>query len=201
MTRTRSPNEVAFFQEELCDVAERLFAEHGADIVSMRQIAAAMGISPMTPYRYFASRDEILTAVRTRCIRRFAAALENAYADTPGNLATKAMAAGHAYVDFAFASPNTYRLMFGHPLKNDRKAGSLGEEVTRVRRTLSVYGGGLVTRGVAATHEWAMENLIWSTLHGAVMLEMAGTAPPGSARAVSSLLGQLKLHHDHHTSE
>lgn len=196
MSRPLSQDDLARFKAQLCDVAASLFAEHGAENVSMRQIAAAMGISPMTPYRYFASRDEILAAVRIRGFEAFAAALERAYAETPGDGAAKAMAAGRAYIDFAFANANTYRLMFGTKQQDDDLSEApLGEVVARARRTLSIYGDGLVTQGVSERRARAMEILIWSTLHGAVMLELAGTAPPGSALEALGLLGKLKLHH------
>lgn len=196
MSRSLSQDDLARFKAQLCDVAAHLFAEHGAENVSMRQIAAAMGISPMTPYRYFTSRDDILAAVRIRGFEAFAAALEQAYADTSGDSAAKAMAAGRAYVDFAFANPNTYRLMFGTKQQDDDLSeGPLGEAVTRARRTLAIYGDGLVMQGVSERSARAMENLIWSALHGAVMLELAGTAPPGSALEALGLLGKLKLHY------
>ena len=40
-----------------------------------------------------------------------------------------------------------------------------------------------------------METLVWSTLHGAVMLEMSRTTSPGSAKEALALLGQIKLHY------
>ena len=46
----------------------------------MRQLAAELGVSPMTPYRYFEDKDAILAAVRTRAFDRFAEALELAFA-------------------------------------------------------------------------------------------------------------------------
>ncbi len=193
MSRPLSQDDLARFKAQLCDVAASLFAEHGADNVSMRQIAAAMGISPMTPYRYFASRDEILSAVRIRGFEAFAAALEQAYTETPGDGAAKAMAAGRAYIDFAFANANTYRLMFETQQQDDNGEGALGAAVARARATLSVYGTELVARGLTRARALAMETLVWSTLHGAVTLELAGTTPPGSAREALALLGQLKL--------
>ena len=45
----------------------------------MRQLAAELGVSPMTPYRYFEDKDDILAAVRANGFNRFAEALERAY--------------------------------------------------------------------------------------------------------------------------
>ncbi len=41
----------------------------------MRQLAAELGCSPMTPYRYFKDKDEILAAVRAAAFDRFSEAL------------------------------------------------------------------------------------------------------------------------------
>lgn len=193
MSRPLTDDDLAAFKARLCDVAEAMFAERGAEHVSMRQIAGALGVSPMTPYRYFANREEILTAVRIRGFERFAAMLEQAYAVTPGNAEARAMAAASAYVDFALSNANTYVLMFGQ-----HQQGQEGEEdtplaraVARARATLSVYGDGLIARGVPENEARAMEGLIWSALHGAVTLELAGTTPAGSARQTLALLGRL----------
>ena len=193
MSRALTDDDLARFQAQLCDVAEVMFAERGAEQVSMRQIAAALGVSPMTPYRYFASRDDILAAVRIRGFERFADQLEAAYAATPGDAAAKAAAAGRAYLDFALSNPNTYRLTFEQHQQEDGSDSALGRAVARARATLSVYGDGLIGSGMAEAEARALELLIWSTLHGAVTLELAGTTPPGSARQTLEWLGRLGM--------
>src|SRR5476649_2580552 len=105
MPRTLSPADVETFRTQLCDVAERLFAAHGPDGVTMRELADALKVSSMTPYRYFKDKDAILAAVRTRAFNRFAAAMETA-SDTAKPQS------GNAYLDFALANPAAYRLMF-----------------------------------------------------------------------------------------
>ena len=64
MPRVLSESDVADFRERLCEAAERLFAQKGPDAVTMRQLAAELGVSPMTPYRYFADKEDILRAHR-----------------------------------------------------------------------------------------------------------------------------------------
>ena len=109
--RNLSEAEVTEFRRRLCAVAERRFAERGADGVTMRQLARELGCSATTPYRYFADKDAILAAVRAAAYDRFAAALEKAR-QAKGDSRAKARAVGEAYVRFAFAEPNAYRLMF-----------------------------------------------------------------------------------------
>ena len=56
--------EIESFRERICQAAARLFAENGYEAVTLRAIAAELGCSPMTPYRYFANKEEIFRAVR-----------------------------------------------------------------------------------------------------------------------------------------
>src|SRR3981081_4339070 len=60
--------------EQLLDVAEGLFAEHGYGSISMEQIARASGITRPVVYARFGSKDGIYLA----CFRRARAQLEDA---------------------------------------------------------------------------------------------------------------------------
>src|SRR5581483_11774368 len=138
MPRVLSDTDVADFRERLCDAAERLFAEQGPDAVTMRQLAAELGVSPMTPYRYFKDKDDILAAVRTNGFNRFAQALETARASATEARARGA-AVGEAYVDFAFAHPHTYKLMFDLNQPHEADYPELVEAGRRARATMSGY--------------------------------------------------------------
>lgn len=179
-----SNDEIEAFRANLCDVAEPLFAARGALGVSMRQIADALGVSPMTPYRYFDSRDDILAAVRQRGFERFATTLEASRAGAGGSRRARALAAGRAYVDFAIANKHVYRLLFDIEQPDDGGEGPLGGAVARARRTLTVHGDDLVGGGATGEEARKVEALAWATLHGAVLLELAGRLPPGSARRI-----------------
>src|SRR5262245_60224573 len=109
MPKVLSDGEIADFRERLIDAAERLFAEKGLEAVSLRQLAGELGVSPMTPYRYFKDKDEMLAAVRARGFNRFAEALEVAFAG-PGSVEARVAATGEAYVRFAFDHPAAYGL-------------------------------------------------------------------------------------------
>ena len=111
MPRVLTETDVADFRDRLCEAAERLFAEKGPDAVTMRQLSAELGVSPMTPYRYFEDKDDILAAVRTSGFTRFAEALEAARA-VGTDARSRGEAVGEAYVRFALEHPHSYKLMF-----------------------------------------------------------------------------------------
>ena len=101
----------------------------------MRQLAEALGCSPMTPYRYFRNKDEILAAVRTAAFDRFAAALEQAARERGATCARRGQATGLAYMRFALADPDGYRLMFDLPQPHPDRYPELVRASARARRT------------------------------------------------------------------
>ena len=72
MPRNLTKAHVAQFRTRLCDVAARLYFEMGHSNFNMRDLAARVGVSAMTPYRYFGDKDGILAAVRARGLARLA---------------------------------------------------------------------------------------------------------------------------------
>ena len=181
MPRILSEADVADFRERLCEAAEGLFAERGPDAVTMRQLAAELGVSPMTPYRYFKDKDDILAAVRTNGFNRFAQALETARANA-SSVRAKGAAVGEADVDFALEHPHTYKLMFDLNQPHEADYPDLVAAGLRARETMSAYVKDLVAEGVLAGDPEEIGTMFWAAAHGAVVLELANKLPPGSAR-------------------
>ena len=57
--------EVGAFRAKAVAAATRLFAERGYRGVTLRSLAKELGVSPMTPYRYFENKEELFAMVRT----------------------------------------------------------------------------------------------------------------------------------------
>lgn len=190
MPRVLTETDVADFRERLCAAAERLFAEKGPDAVTMRQLAAELGVSPMTPYRYFKDKDDILAAVRANGFNRFAQALEKARAANTGNARHRGAAVGEAYVAFALEHPHTYKLMFDLNQPDEGRYPELVEAGRRARATLSDYVKDLIAAGVLAGDPEQLGTMFWAAAHGCVVLELAGKLPPGSAKELHRAMGQ-----------
>ncbi|WP_424681356.1 TetR/AcrR family transcriptional regulator [Frateuria sp. YIM B11624] len=177
MPRALSEQDAEAFRERICQAAARLFVEEGPAAVSMRRIAAELGCGTMTPYRYFASKEQIVTAVRTRGMHRFSEALERAL-DTPGDGRTRSRAVRDAYIAFARRETATYRLMFEYP-EPRRDDPAYREAHARMWRTVAAHVEVLVAEGAVEADPALLGHQIWAALHGAVMLEIAGLLPDG----------------------
>jgi AcrR family transcriptional regulator len=179
LPKVLSEAEVEHFRDRLCDVAERLFAEHGPEAVTVRQLASELGVSPMTPYRYFKDKDAMLAAVRARAFDRFAAAMEAAHAA----YLEHGRSADSAYVDFALANPAAYKLMFDVNQPTFMDYPDLTRAMQRARATMSL---GVDTNAIQHGQDVELlSHVIWAAMHGPIMLQLAGfLRPPLDARAV-----------------
>lgn len=184
MPRVLTETDVADFRDRLCEAAERLFAEKGPDAVTMRQLSAELGVSPMTPYRYFEDKDDILAAVRTSGFTRFAEALETARAAAGKDARTRGEAVGEAYVRFALEHPHSYKLMFDLNQPNIDKYPELIAAGHRARATMTDHVKDSIAAGLYAGDPETIGMMFWSVVHGVVVLQLAGFMPPGKARDV-----------------
>ena len=175
MPKTLNPEEIAAFRDRLCDVAERLFAEHGPEAVTVRELATELGVSPMTPYRYFADKDAMLAAVRARAFDRFATVMETAYEADPGPEEP-----ANPYLDFALGHPAAYRMMFDVNQATFTQYPDLVRAMQRARATMSLGARAAAGEGLLADEEVDLvSHMIWSSFHGPIMLHLAGLLDEG----------------------
>jgi len=168
-----SPEEVEGRRARVVSAAERLFAEHGYEGVTLRALAAALGQSHTASYRYFGGKAEIFTAARIAAYQRFTEVQELARRET-SDPAERLSRLGEAYVQFAIDEPDAYRLMF--ELKQPPAARSA--EVCDaedggwlpIRETI----GDAVNAGLLEGDANELAHLFWAGLHGIVSLHLAG---------------------------
>ncbi len=173
MPRVLTQTDVADFRERLCEAATRLFDAKGPDGFTMRELAGQLGVSAMTPYRYFKDKDDILAAVRARAFNRFAESLESAFRSA-ATAPEKSAAVYQAYVAFAFGEPAAYRLMFDLSQPDESAYPELIAANTRARATMTAYVRALVQEGILAGDPELIGHVFWASLHGSVVLRLAG---------------------------
>jgi AcrR family transcriptional regulator len=165
--------EGAAFRSNVCRVAEMLFARHGVEGVTMQQITAEIGCSSTTASQYFEGKEEILTAVRASAFNRLCEVLEQE--TRPGRDARKnARNVGQAYLGFALANPDAYRVMFD--VTQDAATAHLEvvEALARARRALTAYLDPLIESGSLRGRAYELGQMLWAAAHGLVMLRLSG---------------------------
>jgi AcrR family transcriptional regulator len=173
-----SDDAITAFREELVAAATRRFAAAGYAGVTLRSLAAELGVSPMTPYRYFRDKDEIFAAVRAASFARFADSQERACAssDDPRE---RLLGLGRGYAEFARREPGAYRLMFEMNRPGDADHPELVREQLRAWEPLRRAVEAAIRAGLLAGDAETLARVFWSGLHGLVSLELAGTIHHG----------------------
>jgi AcrR family transcriptional regulator len=106
---------------EITEAARRQLAVDGAPGLSLRAVAREMGMVSSAIYRYFPSRDDLLTALIIDGYNAVGEAVEQADAacsrdDYPGRW----LATCRAVRDWALANPHEYALVYGSPVPGYR---------------------------------------------------------------------------------
>jgi len=104
----------AAITEEIKTVAHRHLASDGANL-SLRAVARDLGMAPSALYRYFASRDELLTALIIDAYNSVGEAAEEAAAGVEG-FVDRWLAIGSAVRAWALEHPHRWALIYGSPV-------------------------------------------------------------------------------------
>src|SRR5580658_8303806 len=119
MTREGTPRARARVAalEEIKRAARAQMAERGAAALSVRHVAREVGMCSSGVYRYFKSRDELLTALIIDAYNALGDDVERAEAQVDrGDLFGRWWAAASAARTWAWARPQEYGLVFGSPI-------------------------------------------------------------------------------------
>ncbi|UUU20023.1 TetR/AcrR family transcriptional regulator [Streptomyces sp. DSM 40750] len=99
------------------DEARRQLAAEGAAKLSLRAVARELGMVSSALYRYFPSRDELLTALIIDAFDSLGEAAEAAYAKAAGESpAGQWVAVCEGVREWALARPHEYALIYGSPV-------------------------------------------------------------------------------------
>jgi AcrR family transcriptional regulator len=146
--------------------ALELLEESGESALSLRAVARRAGVSPAAPYRHYADREALVSAVAAVGYRELAERLAAAHPSpsSPEQLASVAI----AYVQFALERPALFRIMFGEPCDRDN------DERIAATAAVSLYVRGIVERSFPQADPEALATAIWALVHGLAFLHLDG---------------------------
>lgn len=169
-------------REQLIDAGIRMLEQHGPQALQVRKVAAEVGASTMAVYTYFGGMAGLIDAIAGEAFVRFGRALtEVPETDDP---VADFFAMGIAYRRFALTNPQRYQLIFGIGSPGeptDRTDVTVkGTATDRAERAASFEALLRAVRRMTAAGrirddgELAIAGRMWSVIHGAVTLELAG---------------------------
>ena len=160
-------------RERIREVAEHQIAAHGIAALSLRSIATELGWTAASLYRYFASKADLLDALRVAAHNRFSDRIEAAH-DSTDDLWERSRAIGDAYIDFAMSEPAAYQVMFAYGQEEGEKSEELRAAERRSHLTLITYVREMADAGLLEGDPDMIAHAYWATIHGLIVLRMAG---------------------------
>ncbi|WP_441614744.1 MULTISPECIES: TetR/AcrR family transcriptional regulator [unclassified Cupriavidus] len=167
----------------LLDAGMDLARDGGPDAVVLREATRRAGVVPNAAYRHFASRHDLLQAVRFAALSALAMAIEADLAEVDGTAppadAARASlrAVGTGYMRFALAEPGLFRTAFSVPgeLRGVPMPAREGDSGLNPFELLGAALDKMTAAGLLpAARRPGAEYLAWSAVHGLSMLVIDG---------------------------
>lgn len=158
---------------ELLTTAIEQLQSAGAEDLSLRALARAVGVSQTAPYRHFADKGELLAAMATRGYRDLLAALRAAGDQSPDCPTQQLIGFAHAYVDYAAQAPQLFKLMFGPAVQPADQYPEL-REASRETFLLvqTILHRGMELGQFRAQNHVYLANAAWAGIHGLATLRV-----------------------------
>ncbi len=160
--------------EKIAVAARRLLDCEGADAVTMRRVADAVGITPMAIYRHYRDRESLLNALADGGFDELATRL--ARRRFSGGTAQRLAKMGEIYLDHALKNPRLFELMFLRPREGARRYPrdfKAGRSPT-ANLMVQAITAGMETGLFRKDDPWEIVFEMGALSHGLIMLYLGG---------------------------
>jgi AcrR family transcriptional regulator len=168
--RGRTPS--ADVERELLAAAEAVLIREGPGGLTVRAVATEAGIAPMGVYNRLGGKEGLVDALLIKGFDLLRAACDAA---TGPDMRARFYDCGRRYREFALANPHFYAIMFEdaipHEFDNPEVAVHAKAAFFALVRTVELCAAADV---IVAPNPVETAQQIWSTVHGAVALELKG---------------------------
>ena len=172
MPKVADPQRAAETESSILDAARDILAEDGLDGLSMRAVAARVGLSATALYNYFENKQALVDRVVARGFRRFESYLWRALEGVPSSGFDRLRALGAAYLRFSKENEQYFKIMFTiqpeDPREIEQLPGGGGYRILRESVADAIAAGQMrdADPDLIALY-------VWSSVHGLATLSLA----------------------------
>ena len=167
---------------KIAAAARKLLDKEGAEAVTMRRVAEAVGITAMAIYRHYPDRKALLNALADEGFQELAASLKGRRYS--GDVVTRLAKMSDIYLDHALENPKLFELMFLIPREGARQ---YPKDFKARRSPTATLMADLIAEGIASGEfknddHWEITFEMGALSHGLILLYLGGrmaTTPAG----------------------
>jgi AcrR family transcriptional regulator len=160
--------------QRISSAARRLLDEEGAECVTMRRVATAVGMTPMALYRHYPNRDGLLNTLADTGFVELAAKLADLR--LTGRIDRQLLKILDVFLDHAFDSPRLFELMF---LTKREGARQYPEDFRMRRSPTANLSADVIARAMETSYfrkddVWEIVFETGALMQGLIMLYLGG---------------------------
>lgn len=156
----------------ILEAARDLLAAGGLDAVSMRAVAAQVGLSATAIYHWFDGKEDLVDRVVQHGFRRSEAYMWKAIEDLPVGSLDRVAALGEAYIRFALENREYFKIIFAIQTPTPRHIDDVpGQGGYRVLRQCVIEA--MEAGNIRREEPDLVVLYLWSVVHGLVTIFMA----------------------------
>lgn len=182
--------------EKIATAARRILEKGGAETVTMRRVAKAVGLTAMAIYHHYPDRAALLNALADRGFEELAAELRGRR--LKGDLETRLAQLLDIYMEHALANPRLFELMFLAKRKGARRYPQdfKARRSPTANPTADVLAEGMESGVFSRNDPWEITLEIGALYQGLILLYLGGRLDisPGEFRALYRRAIQRYIH-------
>lgn len=192
MTGKRQSYHHGGLRQALVDGAIELIETQGLEQLSLRRVASRLGVSQSALYSHFRDKSELLDAVAAVGFERLRLQLYAAQMGAEG-AAERSAAVAHAYLMFALARRDLFRLMFRPMQSGVDPDDALERMATDCILLIEESLGEVAAEAGNPGNRRLQSTLSWALIHGLAELLLTGRLKPNELgfNGEQALLGAL----------
>lgn len=179
-------------REALVAAGEEVLAEAGEAGLTLRAVAAKVGVTQAAPYRHFPDKDALLAAIAARGFGEFKVALDEGVARGKQPV-EQLLEAGQAYLAFAMKHPARVRVMFRLVAGNEAVPELLATAPSAFNVLIDGVRRCQEAGELPAGDPLPLAMACWSMVHGLALLVLDGALGPAPSPSTLRGLGTEML--------
>ncbi len=152
-----------------------ILAKEGIGKLSLRKVALKAGVSHTAPYSHFSDKQALIAAISTEGFQRLSKALDSAINSHKDNPQKQLFEGAQAYVKFALANKDIFKIMFSSALEKEKEYPAFVEVSQKTFHQVVEIIEACQEAGVIKSGEAdVLAVVIWGQVHGIIALALEG---------------------------